>query len=176
MFNREDYEYLLADIQDYARTCREQVKLTVLDKLGRIAGLLLLCLTVILIVFAVVAVGSVALISALSDCMPVWAASLVVAAVWLLLLVLVVSLRKQLFLNPMLTAIAAILFTGQPKRRITADSLEQQNEILAYKAGEQEKVIRRDAERIRRNWTGFFGQVAAVRSMIGKLTSRIFRR
>ncbi len=176
MFNREEYEYLLADLQEYGKTCWEQAKLTVLDKLGRIAGLLLLGLTVILILFAVVAAGSVALISVLSGCMPVWAAALIVAAIWLLLLVVVICLRKQLFLNPMFAAIAAILFTNRPKRKISVDSVAQQTELLRYKAGEQEKVIQRDAERIQRSWTGFFEHLAAVRNVVGNVLGRIFHR
>ena len=115
MFNRQDLDYLLADLQEYGKTRFEQAKLTLLDKLSRIAALLLLGLAVILIVFAIVAIGGVALISALSNCMPTWAAALIVAAIWLVFLVLVIALRKHLFLNPMLAAIAAILtvFTGQ---------------------------------------------------------------
>ena len=176
MFDREEYEYLLADLQDYARTRWEQAKLTFLDKLARIAGLLLLGLTVILIVFALVAIGGVALISALSDCMPVWAASLIVAAIWMVLLVAVICLRKQLFINPMLAAIAAILFSAQPKRRLTIEQVQQQTEMLSYKAGEQEKQLNREAERIQRSWTDLFERFATVRNLLDRVIGRIFHR
>ena len=176
MFDKEDYEYLLSDLQDYGRIRWEQVKLTILDKLARIVGLLLLGLAVIMLLMAVLAVGSVALISVLSDCMPVWAASLIVAAIWILILVAVVSCRKQLFINPMLTAVAAILFTNQPKRKISADSMEQQSEMLNYKAGEQEKNIQREVDRIQRSWIDLFERVAIVRNLLGNVIGRIFRR
>ena len=176
MFDKEDYEYLLSDLQDYGKIRWEQVKLTILDKLARIVGLLLLGLAVIMLLMAVLAVGSVALISVLSDCMPVWAASLIVAAIWILILVTVVSCRKQLFINPMLTAVAAILFTNQPKRKISADSMEQQSEMLNYKAGEQEKNIQREVDRIQRSWIDLFERVATVRNLLGNVIGRIFRR
>ncbi len=176
MFDREEYEYLLADLQEYGRTRWEQAKLTLLDKVSRIAGLLLLGLAVILIVFALVAFGGVALISALSDCMPVWAASLIVAALWIILLVVVISLRRQLFINPMLAAIAAILFTGQPKRKLTVEKVQQESEMLAYKAGEQEKQLNRETERIRRSWIGLFERFATVRSLLDRVIERIFGR
>lgn len=176
MFDKEDYEYLLSDLQDYGRIRWEQVKLTILDKLARIVGLLLLGLAVIMLLMAVLAVGSVALISVLSDCMPVWAASLIVAAIWILILVAVVCCRKQLFINPMLTAVAAILFTNQPKRKISADSMEQQSEMLNYKAGEQEKNIQREVDRIQRSWIDLFERVATVRNLLGNVIGRIFRR
>lgn len=176
MFDREEYEYLLADLQEYAKTRWEQAKLTVLDKVSRILGLLLLGLTVILIVFAIVAVGGVALISALSDYMPIWAASLIVAAIWIVLLVAVICLRKQLFLNPMLAAIAAILFSAQPKRKLTIEQVQQQSEMLAYKAGEQEKNINRETERIQRNWTGLIERFATARNLLDRVIGRIFRR
>ena len=176
MFDKEDYEYLLSDLQDYGRIRWEQVKLTILDKLARIVGLLLLGLAVIMLLMAVLAVGSVALISVLSDCMPVWAASLIVAAIWILILVTVVCCRKQLFINPMLTAVAAILFTNQPKRKISADSMEQQSEMLNYKASEQEKNIQREVDRIQRSWIDLFERVATVRNLLGNVIGRIFRR
>ncbi len=176
MFDKEDYEYLLSDLQDYGKIRWEQVKLTILDKLARIVGLLLLGLAVIMLLMAVLAVGSVALISVLSDCMPVWAASLIVAAIWILILVAVVSCRKQLFINPMLTAVAAILFSNQPKRKISADSMVQQSEMLNYKAGEQEKNIQREVDRIQRSWIDLFERVATVRNLLGNVIGRIFRR
>ena len=176
MFDKEDYEYLLSDLQDYGKIRWEQVKLTILDKLARIVGLLLLGLAVIMLLMAVLAVGSVALISVLSDCMPVWAASLIVAAIWILILVAVVSCRKQLFINPMLTAVAAILFTNQSKRKISADSMEQQSEMLNYKAGEQEKNIQREVDRIQRSWIDLFERVATMRNLLGNVIGRIFRR
>ena len=146
MFDKEDYEYLLSDLQDYGKIRWEQVKLTILDKLARI------------------------------DCMPVWAASLIVAAIWILILVAVMCCRKQLFINPMLTAVAAILFTNQPKRKISADSMEQQSEMLNYKAGEQEKNIQREVDRIQRTWIDLFERVATVRNLLGNVIGRIFRR
>ncbi|MCR4664660.1 MAG: hypothetical protein K5660_04770 [Paludibacteraceae bacterium] len=174
MFDREEYEYFLADLQEYGKTRLEQAKLTVLDKLARIAGLILLGLTVILIIFAVIAVGGVALISALSSCMPVWAAALIVAALWLLILLVVVCFRKQLFFNPMLAAVAAILFSSKPKNNLTIESVRQESEMLQYKASEQEKNLQRETERIQRSWTGLLDHFVSARNLIEKIVKRFF--
>lgn len=175
MFNRQDLDYLLADLQEYGKTRFEQAKLTLLDKLSRIAALLLLGLAVILIVFAIVAIGGVALISALSNCMPTWAAALIVAAIWLVFLVLVITLRKHLFLNPMLAAIAAILF-GTQKRNLTVESLNQETQMLDYKAGEQEKNLQREAERMQRSWMDLLERFTAARNLVSNLLGRLFRK
>ena len=76
----------------------------------------------------------------------------------------------------MLTAVAAILFSNQPKRKISADSMEQQSEMLNYKAGEQEKNIQREVDRIQRSWIDLFERVATVRNLLGNVIGRIFRR
>lgn len=175
MFNRQDLDYLLADLQEYGKTRFEQAKLTLLDKLSRIAALLLLGLAVILIVFAIVAIGGVALISALSNCMPTWAAALIVAAIWLVFLVLVITLRKHLFLNPMLAAIAAILF-GTQKRNLTVESLNQETQMLDYKAGEQEKNLQREAERMQRSWMDLLERFTMARNLVSNLLGRLFRK
>ncbi|MBQ7697582.1 MAG: hypothetical protein IJT35_03270 [Paludibacteraceae bacterium] len=176
MFNRQDLDYLLADLQEYGKTRFEQAKLTLLDKLSRIAALLLLGLAVILIVFAIVAIGGVALISALSNCMPTWAAALIVAAIWLVFLIIVIALRKHLFLNPMLAAIAAILFGQQTKRNLTVESLNQETQMLDYKAGEQEKNLQREAERMQRSWMDLLERFTVARNLVSNLLGRLFRK
>ncbi|MBR4564229.1 MAG: phage holin family protein [Paludibacteraceae bacterium] len=96
---------------DYVNRIKEEVgaygeslcnvgRLRVVGIVSRILGLFLLIFTVVLLVFALLSFGAVAAIDALSNCMPVWAASLIVGSVFLILLVIAVAFRKPLFIHP----------------------------------------------------------------------------
>jgi hypothetical protein len=54
--------------------------------------------------------------------------------------------------------------------------MEQQSEMLNYKAGEQEKNIQREVDRIQRSWIDLFERVATVRNLLGNVIGRIFHR
>ena len=67
---QDEYGYVISDVKEYGKTRWEWLKLKVLDKLGRIAGLLLIGFALILLFFAILVGGGIALIYALSPCMP----------------------------------------------------------------------------------------------------------
>ena len=50
--------------------------------------------------FALLAFGAVAAIHALSACMPIWAASLIIGSIYIVLMAVTIMCRKQLFINP----------------------------------------------------------------------------
>ena len=117
MVNKDEYQYLIDDAREYLGTRWELAKLTFLEKLARIIGLILFGLVVILLTFAIIGFGGIAAIFALSACMPTWAATLIIVAVWALLLCGAVTFRKQLFINPVLAAVSAILFAPREKKK-----------------------------------------------------------
>ncbi len=155
----EEYTYLVEDGKEYGKSWWELLKITLLDKISRIVGLLLFGLAVILFSFAIVAGLSVALIYALSLCMPSWAATLIVVAVWVLILLLLIVLRKQIFLNPVIGAIAAILFADKANKKMTIDTVAQDMQMAQYKVAEQEKNLRRDVSRVESRVNSIIEQV-----------------
>jgi hypothetical protein len=110
IFDTEKYQQTWEDIKQLAFTKLDLLKVDLLGKVAKIAGLILFALALILLVFAVISFGCLALIYALAQTLPMWASALIVTALWLLIMIGIVVFRNQLFFNPMLAAISAILF------------------------------------------------------------------
>ncbi len=125
--NNEFINQVKTDISDYAKTLSVVGRLRLVAGLSRVLGLFLLLLTLILIVFALLAFAAVAAISAISTCLPVWAATLIVGAVYLLLLIAAIAFRKQLFINPFVRRLSAIFF-AEEGRRIEEERLRKEAE------------------------------------------------
>lgn len=122
MFDSAKYQKTWADIKQFASTKFDLFKVGFLEKAAKIVGLILFALVVILLLFAVISFGCLALIYAIGQVMPMWASALIVVALWLLLMIGVVVFRDQLFINPMLAAISSILFE-QTENNQPADSM-----------------------------------------------------
>lgn len=105
-----DYNRLQEDIRAYIKTRLDIFKLDTLEKVSQIVGIVLFAFVLALLIFAVITFSCLALIYALGLHLPMWASALVVVALWFIFMTLCIIFRKQLFINPMLAAIAAILF------------------------------------------------------------------
>ena len=116
MFDSDKYQQTWADIKQFASTKFDLLKIDFLEKAAKIAGLILFALVLILLLFAVVSFGCFALIFALGQTLPMWASALIVMALWLLIMIGAIVFRQQLFINPMLAAISAILFEPADKQ------------------------------------------------------------
>lgn len=135
MFDSAKYQKTWADIKQFASTKFDLFKVGFLEKAAKIVGLILFALVLILLLFAVISFGCLALIYAIGQALPMWASALIVVVLWLLLMIGVVVFRDQLFINPMLAAISSILFE-QP-----ADSSQPANSNSAVPA---EKEVRNE--------------------------------
>ena len=164
IFDSTEYEYLLEDVKRYLNTRFELFKLDFLDKLARLLGLVLFGVVLILILFAIIGFGGMAIIFALSTCMPTWAATLIVIAAWLLILGLVIALRKPLFFYPMLLAVSSILFADEPKRN--ERQLEQDKALLQAREDEQAQSVQRQVERIQHSWDRLAGIFKWIRNLL----------
>lgn len=112
IFNTEKYQQTWEDIKQLALTRLDLLKVDLLGKVAKIAGLVLFALALILLVFAVISFGCLALIYTLAQTLPMWASALIVTGLWLLIMIGIIAFRNQLFFNPMLAAISAILFAS----------------------------------------------------------------
>ena len=110
MFDSEKYQQTWADIKQFASTKFDLLKIDFLEKAARIVGLILFALVLVLLLFAVISFGCLALIFALGQTLPLWVSALIVVALWLLIMIGAIVFRRQLFINPMLAAISSILF------------------------------------------------------------------
>lgn len=116
MFDSEKYQQTWADIKQFASTKFDLIKIDFLEKAARIVGLILFALVLILLLFAVISFGCLALIFAIGQTLPMWASTLIVVALWLLIMIGAIVYRQQLFINPMLAAISSILFEPTDKQ------------------------------------------------------------
>jgi len=112
IFNTEKYQQTWEDIKQLALTRLDLLKVDLLGKVAKIAGLVLFALALILLAFAVISFGCLALVYALAQSLPMWASALIVTGVWLLIILGIIAFRDRLFFNPMLAAISAILFAS----------------------------------------------------------------
>lgn len=110
MFDSDKYQQAWADIKQFASTKFDLLKVDFLEKAARIVGLILFALVLVLLLFAVISFGCMALIFAIGQALPMWASTLIVVALWLLIMIGAIAFRQQLFINPMLAAISSILF------------------------------------------------------------------
>ncbi len=104
------WQKLLAEGKAYLNTRYDLLRLSLLEKLSRIFGLVLVVLVSILLVFTMLAFVALALVFVLAQWMPMWAACLIMGAVFLLQLIAAIIFRKRLFINPVVGALSAILF------------------------------------------------------------------
>ena len=89
-----------SELTEYSKSIAEIGKLRLIGIVSRVLGLFLLILTVVLCAIGLFAFASVAAINALTASMPLWAAALIVGAVFLLLIILAIVCRKPLFVHP----------------------------------------------------------------------------
>ena len=117
MFDSDKYQQTWADIKQFASTKFDLLKVGFQEKAARIVGLILFALVLVLLLFAVISFGCLALIYALGQTLPMWASALIVVALWLLIMTGAIVFRQQLFINPMLAAISSILFEPTDKEQ-----------------------------------------------------------
>ena len=89
-----------SELTEYSKSLAEIGKLRLIGIVSRVLGLFLLILTVVLCAIGLFAFASVAAINALTASMPLWAAALILGAVFLLLIILAIVCRKPLFVHP----------------------------------------------------------------------------
>ena len=93
-------EQLKADVTACGESLGNVGKLRLIGIASRVLGLFLLIFTVVLLVSALLLFGAVAAIDALSAIMPVWAASLMMGSIYIVLIAVAVACRKALFIHP----------------------------------------------------------------------------
>ena len=96
------------ELQDFAKAEYEVARLRVVDNVSRLVGSLLLTICLILIAFAVLSFCAAAAVFALAQCVPTWAACLIVGAVYLLLIPILIACSKQLFIDPLVNKLSGI--------------------------------------------------------------------
>jgi len=96
------------DLENFAKAEYELARLQVIDNTSRLVGSLLLTICIILVAFAVLAFCAAAAVVALAQCLPTWAACLIVGGVYLLLIPLLIACSKKLFTDPIVRKLSGL--------------------------------------------------------------------
>ena len=107
------YQKLVDEIKSYLQVRYDLVRLSVLEKMSKILGLVLVTFVVILLIFVFLSLGAVALSILLSKWLPTWSAFLIVGALVLVMIALAIIFREKWFINPIIGALSAILFADE---------------------------------------------------------------
>ena len=120
--DNSQYSQLLHDVQSYFSRRYDLFLIRLLEKVSRILGLLIAIVVVLFLSSIVVIFGGIALAYVLGQWLPMWGAYLIIGAMFALLLVLAIIFRKQLFINPIVCALSAILFVNDTPKMPTRES------------------------------------------------------
>lgn len=102
----EVFDQIKSEVSAYGKSLGEVGRLRLIGIISRVLGLFLLIFTIVLCVFAVLSFGAVSAIHALSACMPIWAASLIIGALYIVLIIIAIVCRKPLFVHPFIGLLA----------------------------------------------------------------------
>lgn len=116
------------EITEYCKALGEVGRLRLIGIISRVLGLFLLIFTIVLCVFAVLSFCAVSAIHALSACMPVWAASLIIGGLYVLLCIIAIVCRKPLFIHPFIALLAKQIHSEEELALKTLEA-EHQAEI-----------------------------------------------
>ena len=101
-------DQILSEVETFAKAEYELARLQVIDNTSRVVGSLLLTICLILVAFAVLAFCAAAAVVALAQCVPMWAACLIVGAFYLLLIPLLITCSKPLFIDPIVRKLSGL--------------------------------------------------------------------
>ena len=139
-----DYVSQIKDeVGAYSESLCKVGRLRLVGIVSRILGQFLLIFTVVLLVFAILSLVAVAAIDALSNCMPVWGAALIVGSMFLILLVIAIVCRKTLFIHPFILLLTKQIRSEEELAQKTMEA-EHQVEIQGIRIENRVKNATRE--------------------------------
>lgn len=128
----EILEQLKNELTDYGKSMGEVGRLRLIGIVSRVLGLFLLIFTLVLCVLALFSFGAVAAIDAMSACMPVWAAALIIGCVYIVLIIIAIAFYKPLFIHPFIKLLSKEIQTEEELALKTMEA-EHQAELQSVR-------------------------------------------
>ena len=107
------FNQMKSEVTNYGKSLGEVGKLRLIGIISRVLGLFLLIFSVVLCALALFTFGAVAAIDAMSACMPIWAASLIIGCTYIVLIGIAIACRKPLFINPFIKLLSQQITTEE---------------------------------------------------------------
>ena len=127
MMENELFEKIKSEATVYGKAIGHVGRLHLIGLISRVLGLFLLIFTVILCVLALFTFGAVAAIDVMGNYMPVWAAALIIGSVYLVIILVAVLCRRQLFVQPFIALLSKHLIHTQEELDI--ETLKATHEV-----------------------------------------------
>lgn len=109
----EIFNQLKSEVTEYGESIGEVGKLHLIGLISRVLGLFLLIFTVVLCGLALFTFGAVAAIDVMSAYMPVWAAALIIGSTYVVLIIVALVFRQQLFIHPFIKLLSKQIKTEE---------------------------------------------------------------
>lgn len=109
----EFFNQIKEEVTEYGKSVGNVGKLRLIGIISRVLGLFLLIFTVVLCVLALFTFGAVAVIDILAHYMPVWAAALIIGGAYVVLIIIALVCRKQLFIHPFIKLLTKQITTEE---------------------------------------------------------------
>ena len=116
------------ELTDYGTALGQVGKLKLIGLISRVLGLFLLIFTVVLCLLALFTFGAVAAVDAMSACMPVWVAAVIISSAYILLIVIAILCRRPLFINPFIALLSKHVITTEQELELATIKAEYEVE------------------------------------------------
>jgi len=147
------------ELTDYGKSIGEIGKLHLVGLVSRVLGLFLLLFTIVLCAISLFTFAAVAVIDVLANYMPVWGAALVIGGTYVLIIIVAILCRKQLFIQPFIKLLTKQIRTEE---ELELKTLEAENNARLHRVRMECQVqnVTREltfyAQLIKRLWNAIF--------------------
>ena len=147
------------ELTDYGKSLGEIGKLHLVGLVSRVLGLFLLLFTIVLCAISLFTFAAVAVIDVLANYMPVWGAALVIGGTYVLIIIVVILCRKQLFIQPFIKLLTKQIRTEE---ELELKTLEAENNARLHRVRMECQVQNATreltfyAQLIKRLWNAIF--------------------
>ena len=118
------------ELTDYGKSLGEIGKLHLVGLVSRVLGLFLLLFTIVLCAISLFTFAAVAVIDVLANYMPVWGAALVIGGTYVLIIIIAILCRKQLFIQPFIKLLTKQIRTEE---ELELKTLEAENNARLHR-------------------------------------------
>jgi len=147
------------ELTDYGKSIGEIGKLHLVGLVSRVLGLFLLLFTIVLCAISLFTFAAVAVIDVLANYMPVWGAALVIGGTYVLIIIVTILCRKQLFIQPFIKLLTKQIRTEED---LELKTLEAENNARLHRVRMECQVQNATreltfyAQLIKRLWNAIF--------------------
>lgn len=147
------------ELTDYGKSIGEIGKLHLVGLVSRVLGLFLLLFTIVLCAISLFTFAAVAVIDVLANYMPVWGAALVIGGTYVLIIIVAILCRKQLFIQPFIKLLTKQIRTEE---ELELKTLEAENNARLHRVRMECQVQNATreltfyAQLIKRLWNAIF--------------------